>query len=130
MRIPVDAGRLALIPTGQDTREIFEYQDGKRTNKPIMVGGQPAYAFEAAVALDGKGMGSARVESGTATLPPLDFGTVLGVQGSAALVVSPLDQFHLRLKLLADRVVSRTSGGGQPGDAAPQPYRAPAVHKA
>jgi len=125
IRIPLDGGRVAVIPTANDTRAVFEYENGKKTDRAVTLKGQAVFAFDAAIAVDGKGIGSARVESTTAKLPALNFGDVLYGQGPAELVVSPLDQFSVRVKLVVEDIVSQsTKPSGQSVPTTVQPSRA------
>lgn len=124
--IPLDGGRVSIMATTTEPRQKFEYVDNRRTDKAVTLNGLPVYAFEAAIGLDGQGIGPARVESTTAKLPTDCFGTMLYGQGRAELVISPQDNFNLRVKLTVDRVVDQPTKQGTPAASATagQPSRA------
>lgn len=106
LTLPLSSASSAqIIPTdASGPRRKFEYENGQRTERPVLRGGLHVWAFEAAIAVDGVALGVARVESTTEHLPAIKFGGVLEGAGVGELVIAPRDQFSLRLRLVVDRV--------------------------
>ena len=97
-----DARRVQVVPTGE-TRGKFKYRDGKVTDEPVVIdNGKQVFAFDAAVAVDGRSLGAVRVESPIRELPELPFGTVLTGVGTGELRVMPRDQFNVRVTVVLE----------------------------
>ncbi len=97
-----DARRVQVMPTG-DARGKFKYKDGQATDEPVVFeDGRQVFAFDAAVALDGKSLGAVRVESPVRELPEVPFGTVLMGSGKGELRVMPKDQFNVRVTVVVE----------------------------
>lgn len=108
-----DGRRLQVVPTGSEPRPKFIYRDGAPTSEPVLLDGKPVFAFDGAVALDGRSVGAARIETTLETLPDGPFGMVLVGEGSGELRIMPRDSFNLRVTVS----VSSLKLMGRPGGA-------------
>lgn len=106
LRIPItDGKRFQVIPvSGGEPRQKVQYENGVRTDKPVLMGGLPVFVFDAALALDGAPLGTGRVESTTSDLPVTGFGEVFQGDGASELLVYPQDNFNLRLTMVTAKV--------------------------
>lgn len=91
---------IVVLLLGAEPREMFEYVDGARTDKPrLSADGRPLWRFDAAVEVDGQAVGACAVLTCT---PEVVTGQPMGTRliGERGTVkVMPDSQFEIRVNV-------------------------------
>lgn len=96
-----------VLLLGGEPREVFEYADGARTDRPrVSADGRPLWRFDAAVEVDGQAVGACAVLTCT---PEVVVGQPMGTRliGQGATVkVTPDGQYDVRVTVTAPTLAS------------------------